>query len=270
MELNLVGTSALVTGGGQGMGRQITKRLLDSGVNVAVLELNGETVERTVDELNAEAGGRAQAIAHAGSVASADDVAAAFDAATSAFGTPQMVVNNAGWANMSLIVDTPESDWDQVFDVCAKGTFLCTREAARRLLAEKLPGAVVNISSINYEFATDGICHYAAAKAAVSQFTKVAAAELAPSDIRVNAIAPGLTRTPMSEGGFLDGRMGEEFVAHTPLGRFGEPDDIAQVVMILLSEQAGWVTGVTLAVDGGSHIRGLHNYWAVMNEGAPA
>jgi 3-oxoacyl-[acyl-carrier protein] reductase len=171
---------------------------------------------------------------------------------------------------MTLLVDTPEDEWDQVFDVCAKGTFLNTREAARRLIAENLPGQVVNISSINYEFATDGICHYCAAKAAVSQFTKVAAAELAPSNIRVNAIAPGLTRTPMSEGGFLDGRMGEEFVAHTPLGRYGEPDDIAQAVVFLCSEQSGWITGVTLFVDGGNHIRGLHNYWAVMNEGAPA
>jgi 3-oxoacyl-[acyl-carrier protein] reductase len=252
------------------MGRQFTKRLLENGVNVVILELNGDTAAATAEELTAAAGGAARAIAQQGSVASAGDVAAAFDTATDAFGTPQLLVNNAGWANMSLIVDTPESDWDQVFAVCAKGTFLCTREAARRLIAEELPGSIVNISSINYEFATDGICHYASAKAAVSQFTKVAAAELAPHDIRVNAIAPGLTRTPMSEGGFLDGRMGEEFVAHTPMGRFGEPDDIAKAVLLLLSDEAGWVTGVTLPVDGGTHIRGLHNYWAVMHEQTPA
>lgn len=268
--MKLIGRSAVVTGGGQGMGRQFSKRLLEHDVNVVILELNPETAEATARDLTHEVGGAARAIGQAGSVSVADDVAAAFDTATEAFGTPQIVVNNAGWANMTLIVDTPESEWDQVFDVCAKGTFLCTREAARRLQAEDLPGAVVNISSINYELATDGISHYCAAKAAVSQFTKVAAAELAPSDIRVNAIAPGLTRTPMSEGGFLEGRMGEEFIAHTPLGRFGEPDDVAQVMLFLASEESGWVTGVTLAVDGGSHIRGLHNYWAVMNEAAPA
>jgi glucose 1-dehydrogenase len=270
MELHLYGTSAVVTGGGGGMGRQFSKRLLANGVNVVILELNGEAVERSAAELTAEVGNGAQAIPFVGSVASEDDVAAAYDLATERFGVPQMSVNNAGWANMSLVVDTPVSDWDQVFDVCAKGVFLGTREAARRLQAADLPGAIVNISSINWEAATDGICHYAAAKAAVSQFTKVAAAELAPSDINVNAIAPGLTRTPMSEGGFLDGRMGEEFIAHTPLGRFGEPDDIAQGVLFLLSQESGWITGVTLSVDGGSHIRGLHNYWAVMNEGAPA
>jgi 3-oxoacyl-[acyl-carrier protein] reductase len=268
--MNLIGTSAVVTGGGQGMGRQFTKRLLADDVNVVILELNRDTGVRTARELTEEAGGAARAIAHAGSVASASDVEAAFDLATEAFGTPQIVVNNAGWANMTLIVDTPESDWDQVFDVCAKGTFLGTREAARRLQAENLPGSIVNISSINAEFATDGISHYCAAKAAVSQFTKVAAAELAPSNIRVNAIAPGLIRTPMSEGGFLDGRMGEEFVAHTPLGRFGEPDDVADVVMFLASEESHWITGATLPVDGGGHIRGLHNYWAVMHEKTPA
>lgn len=268
--MSVIGSSALVTGGGQGMGRQFTRRLLQNGVNVVILEVNPETVDATASELTEEAGGSAKAIGYSGSVADERAVAGAFDAAAESFGTPQVIVNNAGWANMTLIVDTPAGDWDQVFDVCAKGTFLVTREAARRLQAEGKPGSIVNISSINYAAATDGISHYCAAKAAVSQFTKVAAAELAPSDIRVNAIAPGLVRTPMSEGGFLDGRMGEEFIAHTPMGRYGEPDDIAKAVIFLASDESGWVTGVTLSVDGGSHIRGLHNYWAVMNEEVPA
>lgn len=268
--MSVIGSSAIVTGGGQGMGRQFTRRLLQNNVNVVILEVNPDTVEATAQELTAEADGSARAIGHSGSVADADAVAAAFDAAAASFGTPQIIVNNAGWANMTLIVDTPESDWDQVFDVCTKGTFLVTREAARRLQGEGKPGSIVNISSINYAAATDGIGHYCAAKAAVSQFTKVAAAELAPSNIRVNAIAPGLVRTPMSEGGFLDGRMGEEFIAHTPMGRYGEPDDVAKALVFLASEESGWVTGVTLPVDGGSHIRGLHNYWAVMHEGVPA
>lgn len=98
------------------------------------------------------------------------------------------------------------------------------------MTAAGVPAAIVNISSINAFAASDGISHYAAAKAAVAQFTKVAAAEFAPFGIRVNAVAPGLTRTPMSEGGFLSGRMLEEFLVHTPMGRPGEPDDIAKVV----------------------------------------
>jgi glucose 1-dehydrogenase len=127
-------------------------------------------------------------------------------------------------------------------------------------------GAIVNTSSLNAEAATEGLAHYCAAKAAVSQLTKVAALELAPLGVRVNAVAPGITRTPMSEGGFLGGRMGEEFLAHTPMGRFGEPEDIARAVTLLASEEAGWVTGVTLPVDGGGHLRGLFDYWNTMQE----
>ena len=263
--MTLVGTSAVVTGAGQGMGLRIAQRLMDAGANVTIFEFNGEQAQARAAELTAESTNGTRAIAHAGSVANASDVVAAYDAATASFGVPQLLVNNAGIAAMTLIVDTPEEDWDSVFDVCAKGTFLCTREHARRLLPTGQPGAIVNISSVNYEAATEGICHYCAAKAAVSQFTKVAALEFAPSNVRVNAVAPGLTRTPMSEGGFLAGRMGEEFVAHTPLGRFGETEDVARVVVFLCSDASQWVTGATIPVDGGGHMRGLFNYWATMN-----
>jgi 3-oxoacyl-[acyl-carrier protein] reductase len=262
--MTLVGTSAVVTGAGRGIGRRIAQHLMAEGANVLIFEFNDEQAQQTARELTDAAGGQ-RAIAHRGSVASAADVAAAYDAAASAFGTPQILVNNAGTASMSLVVDTTDEDWDVVFDVCAKGTFLCTREHARRLLPTRQPGAIVNISSINYEFATEGLCHYCAAKAAVSQFTKVAALEFAPANIRVNAIAPGLTRTPMSEGGFLAGRMGEEFVAHTPLGRFGETEDIALVAAFLCSTESQWITGATLPVDGGGHMRGLFNYWGTLN-----
>ena len=263
--MTLVGTSAVVTGAGRGIGRRIAQRLMDAGANVLIFESDATLAEQTALELTDETEGDTRAVAYCGSVSSADDVAAAYQAATSAFGTPQLLVNNAGTASLSLIVDTPEDEWDLVFDVCAKGTFLCTREHARELLRLELPGAIVNISSVNYEFATEGLCHYCAAKAAVSQFTKVAALEFAPSNIRVNAIAPGLTRTPMSEGGFLSGRMGEEFIAHTPLGRFGETEDIARVAVFLCSTDSQWITGATLPVDGGGHMRGLFNYWATMN-----
>jgi 3-oxoacyl-[acyl-carrier protein] reductase len=258
--MELVGTSAVVTGGAQGIGFGIAQRLARHGAGVVLFDRNEDGARAAADGLDS------RAIGVGGSVVSADDVERALDAAAEAFGTPQILVNNAGVGFMTPVVDTPESDWDAVFDVCAKGTFLCTKAFARRLRDGGLPGAIVNVSSINAFAASDGIGHYAAAKAAVSQFTKVAAAELAPLRIRVNAVAPGLTRTPMAEGGFLSGRMLEEFLAHTPLGRPGEPDDVAKVVAFLCSDYAGWVTGVTLPVDGGAHIRGLHNYWAVAHE----
>ena len=260
--MELIGRSALVTGGAQGIGLGIAKRLIEHGAGVVLFDLNEDAVTA------AAAGLGERARAAAGSVTSADDIERALDVAADAFGPPTILVNNAGVGFMTLILDTPEDDWQMVFDVCAKGTFLCTRAFGRRVVAAGLEGAIVNLSSLNAFAASDGIAHYAAAKAAVSQFTKVAAAEFAPLRIRVNAVAPGLTRTPMSEGGFMSGRMFEEFLAHTPMGRAGEPDDVAKVVTFLCSDYAGWVTGVTVSVDGGSHIRGLHNYWAVAQEEA--
>jgi glucose 1-dehydrogenase len=261
--VGLVGDSAIVTGGAQGIGLGIARELIERGASVVLFDLSEDAVGEAAASLPS-----GKAVGFAGSVTSADDWSAAFDRAAESFGPATILANNAGWASMALIEDLDEADWDQCMDVCAKGAFLGTKEFARRTQAG--PGAIVNTSSLNAEAATDGLAHYCAAKAAVSQLTKVAAAELAPRGVRVNAVAPGITRTPMSEGGFLSGRMGEEFIAHTPMGRFGEPADIARVVAFLASDDAGWVTGTTVPVDGGGHIRGLQNYWATMQETAPA
>jgi 3-oxoacyl-[acyl-carrier protein] reductase len=260
--VGLVGDTAIVTGGAQGIGLGIARELIGRGASVLLFDLSEEAVSTAAAGLESELGA-GKAIGFTGSVTSADDWSAAFDRASESFGPVSILANNAGWASLALIQDLEESDWDQCMDVCAKGAFLGTREFARRT---DTAGAIVNTSSLNAEAATDGLAHYCAAKAAVSQLTKVAAAELAPRGIRVNAVAPGITRTPMSEGGFLAGRMGEEFIAHTPMGRFGEPEDVARVVAFLASGDAGWVTGVTVPVDGGGHIRGLQNYWATMQE----
>jgi len=260
--VGLVGDSAIVTGGAQGIGLGISRALIERGASVLLFDLNEDAVNEAAAGLESELG-PGKVAGFGGSVTSADDWAAAFDRAAEGFGPVSILANNAGWASMALIADLDEADWDQCMEVCAKGTFLGIKEFANRADG---PGAIVNTSSLNAEAATDGLAHYCAAKAAVSQLTKVAAAELAPSGIRVNAVAPGITRTPMSEGGFLAGRMGEEFLAHTPMGRFGEPEDIARAVAFLASDDAGWVTGVTLPVDGGGHIRGLQNYWATMQE----
>jgi 3-oxoacyl-[acyl-carrier protein] reductase len=134
------------------------------------------------------------------------------------------------------------------------------------MIENDVQGSIINISSINSEDATDGIAHYNAAKAGVVNLTKTLAAETGRYGIRVNAIAPGVTRTAMSEGGFLDGRMEEEFLDHTPMGRIAEPVDQARVAAFLASDYAGWVTGENIFVDGGSHIRGLHSYWDTLQE----
>lgn len=261
--MRLTGSVALVTGGAQGIGLGIATKLAELGARVVLLDVNGPKVREAAAALNAEAGERCLAVE--GSVASADDVDAALDAAEGAWGTTQLLVNNAGIARLALITECTEEQWDATFDVHVKGTFLCTRAFARRVGEAGLPGAVVNLSSVNHEAATEGAADYCAAKAAIGQFTRVAALELAPSGVRVNAVAPGGTLTPMAEA---HAAMREEFVARTPLGRFGEVADIADVAAFLLSEEARWITGVTLPVDGGLHMRGVHNFHAVLTGGA--
>lgn len=264
--MELVGDIAMVTGGGRGIGRAIASELLQHGAHVVIFELNAENAEKARVELSHIAPSRSIVTVN-GSVASADDVRRAFDTAEQELGRlVQMLVNNAGMAILSPVADMREEDWDTVMDVNLKGTFLCSREFSRRLIDAQLPGGVVNISSLNYTAATDGLGHYCAAKAAVAHFTKVCAAEWGRHGLRANAIAPGSTRTPLTvDGGLLDGPMGAEFLARTPLGRIGEPEDVARVAAFLLSNEAYWVTGETVSVDGGQHVRGLHSYWDTMH-----
>ena len=262
--MELAGSTALVTGGGRGIGKAIVAELLTRGAAVVVLEIEPEHSTQAAGELETIAGSDRLAFV-TGSVAVAADVEAAFDAAHERFGPVGMLVNNAGTAAMSPIVDMTEDQWDLIVDTCMKGTFLCTRAFARQAIDADHGGAIVNISSLNAIAATDGLGHYCAAKAGIAQFTKVAAGELGRFGIRVNAIAPGTTDTPLSAG-FTVGGMGEEFLAHTPLGpepRHGLPQDIADVAAFLLSDLAGRVTGHMIPVDGGNHIRGLFSYWDV-------
>jgi 3-oxoacyl-[acyl-carrier protein] reductase len=258
--MELVGSTAVVTGGGRGIGKAIVAELLSRGASVVALEIEPDHA----DQARAELGATDRLEFSIGSVVDAEEVAAAFDLAEARFGPVGLLVNNAGTAAMSPIVDMSEDDWDLIVDTCMKGTFLCTREFGRRAIDADHGGAVVNISSLNAIAATDGLAHYCAAKAGVAQFTKVAASELGRFGIRVNAIAPGTTETPLSEG-FTIGAMGDEFLAHTPLGppRHGQPQDIADVAAFLLSDLSGRVTGHMIPVDGGNHIRGLFSYWDV-------
>lgn len=263
--MDLVSNHAIVTGGARGIGRGIAAEFMRHGASTVLADIDEETATDTAEALTAEYDGTAIAVEC--DVTDADSVDAMVETAIDQFGDIGILVNNAGAAELARTWEMPEAEWRQTVDVCLNGPFLCTKAVLNHMLDTDIDGAIVNVSSLNYTAGTDGLSHYSAAKAGVSQFTEVVAAEAGRYGIRVNAVAPGSTRTPLTEGnGLLDGKMGEMFLERTPLGRIGEPEDIAKAVAFLASDSARWVTGETICVDGGQHIRGLDSYWDTLDE----
>lgn len=256
-----IGKVAIVTGGSQGIGLGITERLLQLGMDVLIVARNAETVDNAVVSLQGAADAAGGSIrGFAGDVTSQASIEAAFDYAAKEFESPvQVLVNCAGTGTLQRLLDLPLEVWEEVFAVNSTGTFISTQVFGRRLRDTGLPGSIVNITSLNHEVATAGISAYCAAKAAVTQFTRAAAIELAPYGIRVNAVAPGAVLTPLMEP-YLTGEMRDGYISHTPLGRLGTELDIAQAVAFLASEESGWIDGASIPVDGGAHMMGLHNY----------
>ncbi|MCP3167290.1 SDR family oxidoreductase [Myxococcus sp. QH3KD-4-1] len=267
--VKLISNSAIVTGAAQGIGRGIAERLMRDGANVLLFGRTGAKVEEAARDLNRISEGRTRAVPFEGDVSRAEDVARGIEVATRELGLPGILVNNAGTATLAPLLDLPDEDFDQVMATNLKGPFLFMKAFGRALVQAQQPGVVVNISSLNQIAVTDGLAHYCASKAGLANLSKVAASELGRHGIRVNVVAPGVIRTPLAESVGLIEVMGQEFLARTPLGKAcGMPADVAGVVSFLCGEDAAWITGETISVDGGNHIRGLHSYWDVMSRAA--
>lgn len=260
--MQLIASTALVTGGSKGIGLAIAKHLLALDCSVVLMARGEEDLADALNECRSLAGAKAnvKVFSVCGDVSSESDVNKAVAKAEADLEAPiQIAVNCAGIGSLYRLLRLPVEAWDESFAVHARGTFLMTKAVAARLVEEGLSGSIINITSLNWEAATGGIAHYNASKAAAYQFTRSAAIELGRYGIRVNAVAPGIVETPMTAP-YLNDAMRQGYLTRTPLGRLGVVDDIARVVGFLASEESGWITGASLPVDGGNHLMGLHNY----------
>jgi 3-oxoacyl-[acyl-carrier protein] reductase len=240
---------AIVTGGARGIGAATARRLAEDGMAVAVVDLGA--MESTVDAV-VDAGGRALAVP--ADVTDADQVAAAVERVAEELGPPTVLVNNAGVTRDNLLFKMTDTDWDTVLTVHLRGSFLMTRAVQRHMVGQRW-GRIVNLSSTS-ALGNRGQVNYAAAKAGVQGFTKTLALELGKFGITVNAVAPGFIVTDMTRA--TAARLGEDWdeyvtrrATEIPVGRAGEPADIANAVSFFAGETAGFVSGQVLYVSGG-------------------
>ncbi|MER2086667.1 SDR family NAD(P)-dependent oxidoreductase [Rhodococcus sp. (in: high G+C Gram-positive bacteria)] len=244
--MSLNGKNAVVTGGGRGLGRAIATVLAAQGAAVAVWDLNKDGAEETVEAITA-AGGRA--IAVAGDAADAAAVAESAARTREELGAITVLVNNAGITNYVPFKDLSEETWDQMMRINLKGPFLVTREFVPDMLEAEW-GRIVNISSSSAQTGAPALGHYAASKGGVIGLTKALAIEFAAKGITVNNVPPGFVDTPLLREGFDLDKVAEKM----PMKRPGKPEDIAYAVAYLVSEEAAYVTGQTLSVNGGRYL----------------
>ncbi len=242
--MDLSNRVALVTGSGRGIGRAIALKLAEVGATVVVNDIN-EVAQGVAEEIRAT--GR-QSLAALADVSSSEDVTRLVETAVSTFGKVDILVNNAGISRDQLLIRMSDEDWDRVININLKSVFLCTRAVLRHMLKQRW-GRIISIASIVGLVGNPGQANYASAKAGIIGFTKTIAKEVASRGITVNAIAPGFIDTEMTQ------RLGEsqrqELLKRIPLGYLGSPCDVAEAVAFLASEEARYITGQVISVDGG-------------------
>ena len=233
---------ALVTGAGQGMGRAIAQRFAAEGASVVALDLNLEAAQQTLTGL------AGKHLALALNVADSSAVNAMVDKVVTELGRVDVLVNNAGTGGMDSFTEMSDEAWARVIGVNLNGAFYCARAAVNAMLKNG-GGVVVNVGSTS-AVSGDGPAHYVTSKAAIQGLTRVMAKELAKSGVRVNTLVPGPTNTPMMQG--IPQEWADAIIAGVPMGRMAEPEDIAKAAVFLASDDSGFVTGQSLAVNGGS------------------
>jgi NAD(P)-dependent dehydrogenase (short-subunit alcohol dehydrogenase family) len=239
---------AIVTGAAQGIGRAIALGLAREGAQVVIADLQEDKAIETADEIR---GMGRKSLALKVDVSDLSDLSLLVQTTLREFGTIDILINNAGIALPTPFLETTEEAWDRIVDVNLKSAFFCSQYVAR-IMVERQRGRIVNLASTSSFVAGRQEVPYAISKAGVRMLTASAAAELAPYNVNVNAIAPGLIKTPLTEKHFPSPEALEARVqAKTPMGRAGTPEDLVGAVIFLCSDEAEYVTGHTLVVDGG-------------------
>lgn len=239
---------AIVTGATRGIGRAIAKNFADQGAKLVVVGTNAGLIHSFVEELQQTG---TDALGMPVNVADSADVDQLMETVKDRFGRVDILVNNAGITRDGLLLRMKDDDWDTVLDVNLKGAFLCTRAVAR-LMTRQRNGRIVNISSVVGQMGNAGQANYCASKAGLHGLTRATARELAKRNITVNAVAPGFIQTDMTEA--LSEQQRNELLGQVPLARLGQVDDVAAAVLFLASDQAGYVTGQVIGVNGGMYM----------------
>ncbi|MBQ3225623.1 MAG: 3-oxoacyl-[Clostridia bacterium] len=246
LQLDLAGKTALITGAGRGIGREIAKKLSQMGANVVINDIAASTdADLTAEEINAQGG---NAICLKGDVRNFEEIEKIIENTIDKFGRIDILVNNAGITKDGLMMRMSEADWDDVLDINLKGAFLMTKAVSRPMMKQR-SGTIINVASIVGVMGNPGQANYVASKAGLIGLTKTTAKELSSRGITCNAVAPGFIRSAMTDK--LSDAVKEEYFKAIPLGRFGETEDVANVIAFLASDLAKYITGQVVHIDGG-------------------
>lgn len=238
------GKNAIVTGGTNGIGESMVNRLIDEGAQVAVLDIEKETMEEKYAS-------NPKILCLPCDVSVKQEVDDAVNKAIEHFGHIDLLFANAGIVSRTSLLDATEEEWRRVIDVNLNGVFFVNQAVLKHMVEKGIKGAVVNTSSVAAKIVASNTGAYSASKGGVSQFTKYAALEMAPHGIRVNAFCPGTTTTRITEGTRFDPERNAQFLANIPMGRYGEPEEAAAAALFLASDDASYITGSLLFEEGG-------------------
>ena len=247
--ISLAGRTAVVTGAAKGIGAACARAFAEHGANVVLADVLAERCSETAAEI-AEATGR-DTLAVEADVGDEGDCARTLDACTERFGQCDILLNNAGIIVSGSILDAEPADFDRVLAVNLRGPFILGRLVARHMVERRIAGTIINMSSTNAVVTIPNQLAYAVSKGGIAQLTKVMAVALAPHDIRVNAIGPGTISTDIVDAVIEDDEARRTVLSRTPLGRFGDPAEVARVAVFLASDYASYITGDTIYPDGG-------------------